>query len=127
MNHFEDLHTVDLPAEFARALLVGASSEAVVVESKASGGARGSGGPPDRRHERASRRDSVVLYRVGRAFVAEAVDGDGVTRHLGLAPAEGARYVERVERDDEWTLLEIAGAVAAGRREADGTKTDAGP
>lgn len=123
MNHFEDLATVDLPTEFARALLAGGSSEAVVVESEASGGPRGSGLPPDR----AGRRDSVVLYRVGRAFVAEAVDGDGVTRHLGLAPAEGARYVERVERDDEWTLLGIAGALAADRREADGTETTAGP
>ena len=123
MNHFEDLHTVDLPAEFAGALLAGASSEAVVVESKASGEPRGPGVPPDR----AGRRDSVVLYRVGRAFVAEAVDGDGVTRHVGLAPAEGTRFVERVERDDEWTLLGIAGTLAADRREVDGRETTAGP
>lgn len=126
MNHFDDLETVDLPGELARALLAGASSEAVVVESRAPGAPRpseSSGGPPDRRRERTGRRYSVVLYRVGRAFVAEAVDDDGFTRHLGLAPANGEAYVERVERDDEWTLLWIAGALAADRGEADGTES----
>lgn len=124
MNHLDDLETVDLPGEFARALLAGASSEAVVVES---GTSEASGGPPDRRRERTDRRYSIVLYRVGRAFVAEAVDSDGSTRHLGLAPAEGERYVERVERDDGWTLLWIAGALAGDRLERDGTEAPAGP
>lgn len=124
MIGFDDLETVDLPGEFARALLAGASSEAVVVESSAS---EASSGPPDRGNERTSRRYSVVLYRVGRAFVAEAVDGDGSTRHIGLAPAAGEEYVERVERDDWWTVLWVAGTLAADHREANETEAATGP
>lgn len=124
MTHFDDLETVDLPRAFARALLAGAASEVVVVESRTS---ETSGGSTDGRHERTDRRRGVVLYRVGRAFVAESVDRDGSTRHLGLAPAEGERYVERVGRDDGWTLLQITGSLAGDHREQEETEAGAGP
>lgn len=124
MTHFEELEPIALPDEFAQALLAEASCEAVVVESNASGepiDASEADVKPtgaDVAGVDTGRRGSVALFRVGRAYVAEIVEGRGVARTVGLAPADAESYVDRVIRDDEWTVLSIEGALSATRRGA---------
>lgn len=124
MTHFEELEPIALPDEFAQALLTGASCEAVVVESKASGipiDASDADGKPtgaDVTGVDTGRRGSVALFRVGRAYVAEIVERRGPARTVGLAPGDAKSYVDRVSRDDEWTVLSIEGALSATGRGA---------
>lgn len=122
MTHFADVETVDLPVAFAESLLVDATCEAVLVESVGSGEPVGT---PEGTRVGVKRRGSVVLFRVGQAYVAEIVAGDGPTQTLGLAPADADAYLDLVDRDDGWTVVSVGGALSMGRQK--GTETGAVP
>lgn len=116
MSHVADLPTVALPPAFAEALLVDASCEAVMVEATGPGESIDTS---DLTTTGAERRNSVTLFRAGRAYVAEITERGGPTRTVGLAPADARAYVERVDRDDAWTVLSVEGVLSAGNREAE--------
>lgn len=123
MTHFTGLETVDLREEFAQGLLTDASCEAVVVESEESD--TGADAPGRVAAGRGGRR--VVVFRVGRAFVAEIVDVDRSAQHVGLAPREAEAYLDRVEGDEGWTVLWVDGPLASDRRGSGGAEASTRP
>lgn len=128
VNHLADLDSIDLPAAFGRALLADASCEAVLVESTAPGTPTGrSGSRSGSGSGQTGRRGSVVLFRVGEAFVAEVVGIGGSTRFVGLSPVEAEAYLDRVDSDERWTALRIEGSLASRHGVTEGPGTSAGP
>lgn len=125
MKHVDASETTALPERLGRAFTAEAPCVAVVVADHE--------GPPDSQGGATneplghSGRARATVYRVGDGYVIEGEDADGNTETVGARSEVVEAYVERVRRDDAWTLLSVADEVTGARRERVEDESLAGP
>lgn len=138
MKHLGDVETTALPEGLGREFAADAPCVAVLVGSGVDAGGGGAVGGDADDEEAAelpsdhpgtlaaepSRRSSATVYRVGEGYVVEYEGTSGTTETVGMGPGQLDAYVERVRRDDEWTVLSIADEGAGARSDVVGSRPE---
>lgn len=123
MRHVDGFETTDLPERLGRELAAGAPCVAVMVADDGDEIAEPSDGAVGDAAGRPARRASATVYRVGDGYVIERDDASGEAETVGMRSDQLEAYLERVRRDDAWTVLSITEQGADGGRERIGSQS----
>lgn len=126
MKHVDAFETTALPEGLGREFVADAPCVAVLVEAGDDAVQEGPSEPPTGRSGAvvggSQRRASATVFRVGDGYVVECEDPDGAIETVGMGPGQLDAYVERVRRDDAWTVLSIGDGEAGARSRAGGRR-----
>lgn len=117
MKHVDAFETTDLPERLGREFAAGAPCVAVLVAADGDGAVDDTADAVGGVDEPRTRRASATVFRVGDGYVVQCDDVGGKPQTVGMGSDQLDGYVERVRRDDAWTVLSIAEEGTGARRE----------